>query len=88
MRIGVSRWASLSVGTAFRSGMQSSCMTFRRFPEYPFPCYDGIRRTMEVYDSHEMRKYEPEDFYDDRILRELDQSGFVEQTYDDVRASR
>ena len=57
-------------------------------PRIPFPCYDGIRRTMEVYDSHEMRKYEPEDFYDDRILRELDQSGFVQQTYDDVRASR
>ena len=55
------------------------------FPRIPYPCYEGIRRTMDVYDSHEMRKYEAEDFYDDRILRELEESGFIDQVYADVR---
>jgi hypothetical protein len=57
-------------------------------PEVPYPCYDGIRRTMEFYDSHEMRKHEPEDFYDDSLLRALEAEGFVEATYQQVRASR
>ena len=57
-------------------------------PLKPYPCYEGIRRTMDVYDSHEMRKYEAEDFYDDRILRALEESGFIDQVYADVRAAR
>jgi len=56
-------------------------------PHKPYPCYDGIRRSMQVFDSHAMRAHRPEDFYDDRLLRELDQSGFIDQTYEAVRAS-
>jgi hypothetical protein len=55
-------------------------------PRIPYPCYDGIRRTMEVYDSHQMRQYQPEDFYDDSLLRELDEAGFVDSVYTAVRA--
>lgn len=57
-------------------------------PRIPYPCYEGIRRTMEVYDSHAMRAHVPEDFYDDTILRELEESGFVDSVYAAVRASR
>lgn len=57
-------------------------------PEVPYPCYEGIRRTMEFYDSHEMRRYAPEDFFDDGLLRELEREGFIQRTYDEVRASR
>lgn len=57
-------------------------------PRKPFPCYEGIRRTMEVYDSHAMRGHVPEEFYDDGILRELDQSGFIDGVYAEVRQSR
>lgn len=57
-------------------------------PRVPYPCYDGIRRTMELYDSHAMRALTPEDFYDDRILRELDDSGFIDGVYAAVRSSR
>jgi len=57
-------------------------------PDVPFPCYDGIRRTMEFYDSHEMRRYQAEDFFDDRILLELEEEGFIQRTYGEVRASR
>jgi NitT/TauT family transport system substrate-binding protein len=57
-------------------------------PEVPYPCYDGIRRTMEFYDSYEMRRYVPEDFFDDSLLHALEREGFVQQIYEEVRAAR
>jgi ABC-type nitrate/sulfonate/bicarbonate transport system substrate-binding protein len=50
-------------------------------PRKPYPCRDGIRKTMELFDSNEMRRYRPEDFYDDSLLRELEQSGFLDSLY-------
>jgi NitT/TauT family transport system substrate-binding protein len=47
----------------------------------PFPAVEDIKKTMEVYDSLEMRKHKPEDFYDDSFVRELDQSGFIDSLY-------
>jgi ABC-type nitrate/sulfonate/bicarbonate transport system substrate-binding protein len=52
------------------------------FPRKPYPCYDGVRKTMELYDSNEMRRYTPEDFYDDSLMRELEDSGFLDSLYD------
>jgi ABC-type nitrate/sulfonate/bicarbonate transport system substrate-binding protein len=49
----------------------------------PFPCYDGIAKTLELYDSNELRRYSPEDFYDDSLIRELAESGFVRSFYRD-----
>ena len=37
---------------------------------------------MEVYDSNEMRRYTPESFYDDSLMRELDESGFLDSLYE------
>lgn len=50
-------------------------------PREPFPCYEGIQRTMELYDSNEMRRYTPEDFFDDSLIKELVESGFVAGLY-------
>ena len=50
-------------------------------PRKPYPCYEGIRNTMELHDSNEMRRYTPEDFYDDSLMRELDESGFIDSLY-------
>ncbi len=50
-------------------------------PRKPYPCYAGIVKTMERYDSLEMRKYSSEDFYDNSLLRELDESGFIDKFY-------
>jgi hypothetical protein len=47
----------------------------------PYPCYDGIDNTFEMYDSNEMRQFKPTDFYDDSLIRELDQSGFIDSFY-------
>jgi len=50
-------------------------------PRKPYPCSEGIRNTMELHDSNEMRRYTPGDFYDDSLMRELDESGFIDSLY-------
>jgi len=50
-------------------------------PQKPYPNVEGIRKTMELYDSPEMRKHAPEDFYDNGFVRELDQSGYIDSLY-------
>lgn len=49
--------------------------------EKPYPAVDGIRHTMEIYDSPEMRRHAPEDFYDRSFVAELDSSGFIDGLY-------
>ncbi len=56
-------------------------------PRKPYPCSEGIRNTMELYDSNEMRRYTPEDFYDDSLMRELDESGFLDSLYNSPNVS-
>jgi len=51
------------------------------FPRVPYPCYEGIEKTMDLYDSNAMRRYVPEDFYDDTLIRELAESGFIDSLY-------
>ena len=50
-------------------------------PRKPYPCINGVKKAMEFYDSEEMRRYQPEDFYDDSLMRELDESGFLDRLY-------
>ena len=50
-------------------------------PRKPYPCSEGVRNTMQLHDSAEMRRYTPEDFYDDSLMRELDESGFLDSLY-------
>ena len=54
-----------------------------KVPSKPYPAIEGIKRVMEIYDSHEMRKYKPEHFYDASFVRELDESGFIDSLYKD-----
>ena len=50
-------------------------------PRKPYPSVEGIKKVMATYDYHEMRRYKPEDFYDDSFIRELDQSKFIDGLY-------
>ncbi len=59
----------------------------RWMPQKPYPCYAGTENTLRMYDSLEMRKYEPADFYDDSLIRELDEEGFIDAFYGDQAAS-
>ena len=50
-------------------------------PQKPYPSVEGIRHTFVLYDSPEMRKHKPDDFYDSSLMTELDRSGFIERLY-------
>lgn len=50
-------------------------------PRKSYPAVEGIKKVMELYNYHEMRKHKPEDFYDDSFIKELDQSGFIDSFY-------
>ena len=50
-------------------------------PREPYPCYEGIANTMRIHDSHEMRQYDVADFFDDSLLRELDDIGLIDNLY-------
>lgn len=53
----------------------------KEMPRKPYPCVDGIKKTLELFDGNEARKYKPEDFYDDTLMKELDESGFLDSLY-------
>jgi NitT/TauT family transport system substrate-binding protein len=50
-------------------------------PRKPYPSVEGIKKVMAVYNSYEMRKYKPEDFYDAGFIRDLDESRFIDGLY-------
>lgn len=50
-------------------------------PKKPYPAVDGIKNTMALYDSPEMRKHKAEDFYDSAFIAELDRDGFIDRLY-------
>ncbi len=52
-----------------------------KLPSKPYPAVEGIRKVMELYDSHEMRKYTVEHFYDASYIKELDENGFIDSLY-------
>ena len=50
-------------------------------PSKPYPSLEGIKMTMQIYDSHEMRRHKPEDFFDASFVKELDDSGYIDSLY-------
>jgi ABC-type nitrate/sulfonate/bicarbonate transport system substrate-binding protein len=49
-----------------------------KFEKKPYPSADGIKQVFALYDSPEMRKHRPEEFYDSSLVAELDKSGFLD----------
>ena len=51
-------------------------------PRKPYPGIEGIRLIMETYDTTPgMENFTAEDFYDDSLMREIDESGFIDALY-------
>jgi ABC-type nitrate/sulfonate/bicarbonate transport system substrate-binding protein len=50
-------------------------------PAKPYPSIKGIEVIMDTYDSPQMQKYKVQDFYDDSLMREIDESGFIDSLY-------
>jgi NitT/TauT family transport system substrate-binding protein len=68
-------------GVPDREIQRKMLLTGKEIPRKPYPNVDGIKLVMKLYDSPEMRKMKPEDFYDDSLMRELDKSGFIDKLY-------
>lgn len=49
-----------------------------KFEKKPYPSVDGIRQVFAIYDSPEMRRHTPEEFYDSSLMAELEKSGFLD----------
>ena len=49
-----------------------------KFEKKPYPSVEGIKQVFALYDSPEMRKHRPEEFYDSSLVAELDKSGFLD----------
>ncbi len=73
----MSKW----YGVTDREKLSANYLVANTLPAKPYPAIDGIKKTMELYDSLNMRMHKPEDFYDDHFIRELDQSGFIDSLY-------
>lgn len=56
-----------------------------KFEKKPYPSVDGIKQVFALYDSPEMRKHTPEEFYDPSLVAELDKSGFLDNPYNNPR---
>ena len=50
----------------------------KKFEKKPYPSVEGIKQVLALYDSAEMRKHRPEEFYDSSLMAELDKSGFLD----------
>lgn len=61
--------------------MEMLYVEIKKLLRKPYPPYEGIKMIMRIYDSHEMRKYTPEYFYDDTYVREFDESGYIDSLY-------
>ena len=59
-------------------------MLFRdmtKLPRKPYPHVPGMKKVMELYDTAGMRRFKVEDFYDDKFIKELDESGYIDGLY-------
>jgi NitT/TauT family transport system substrate-binding protein len=70
----LSKWFNIK-SAATQNGMFAHVNKFER---KPYPSVDGIKRVFSIYDSPEMRKRTPEEFYDSSLIAELDKSGFLD----------
>jgi NitT/TauT family transport system substrate-binding protein len=49
-----------------------------KFEKKPYPSVDGIKQVFALYDSPELRRHTPQEFYDSSLMAELDKSGFLD----------
>jgi NitT/TauT family transport system substrate-binding protein len=49
-----------------------------KFEKKPYPSVEGIKQVFALYDSPEMRRHTPQEFYDSSLMEELDKSGFLD----------
>jgi ABC-type nitrate/sulfonate/bicarbonate transport system substrate-binding protein len=59
----------------------------RWLPKKPYACVAGFEKTMALYQDLGTDKFKASDFYDNSLMQELDDSGFLDGLYADAQAS-
>ena len=55
----------------------------------PYPPYEGAEMILRLYGGWDARaKFRPDDFYDDTIIKELDESGYIDSLYPGGKSPR
>jgi ABC-type nitrate/sulfonate/bicarbonate transport system substrate-binding protein len=70
----LAKWFGIS-DAATQNGMFAHVS---KFEKKPYPSVEGVKRVFAIYDSPEMRKRTPEEFYDSSLIAELDKRGFLD----------
>ena len=64
-------------------------LELQKMDSRPYPPYEGVKMIMRHYGGWDTRsRFRPEDFYDDTIIRELDESGYIDSLYPGGKAPR
>jgi ABC-type nitrate/sulfonate/bicarbonate transport system substrate-binding protein len=50
-------------------------------PAKPYPSVGGIQVIMDTFDTPAMQKLKVTDIYDDSLMKEIDESGFIDSLY-------
>ena len=50
-------------------------------PKKPYACEAGFQKTWDLFQSIGTERFKPSDFYDNSIMKELDESGFLDALY-------
>jgi NitT/TauT family transport system substrate-binding protein len=58
----------------------------RWLPRKPYACVAGFEKTMALYQDMGTDKFQASDFYDNSLMQELDDSGFLDRLYQQPRA--
>jgi NitT/TauT family transport system substrate-binding protein len=70
----LAKWFNIT-DAATQNGMFAYVHKFER---KPYPSAEGVKQVLALYDSPEMRKRTPQEFYDSSLVAELDKSGFLD----------
>lgn len=62
--------------------LEKMYQTVEILPRKPYPSVEGIKLIMETYGGPAMEGFSVEDFYDDSLMREIDESGFIDALYE------
>ena len=76
------RCASRFLATNDAAVIDEAYQTFRGiFPKVPYITEDNIRAVLNVADHPKAATADPKEFFDNRFLKELEDSGFVQELY-------
>jgi hypothetical protein len=71
------------LATSDAAVIEEAYQTFRGiFPKVPYITEDNIRAVLSVADHPKAASADPKEFFDNHFVKELEDSGFIQELYD------